>query len=129
MSRRGAWLPVAGWCLLIFALSAFPLRVDAGALPGGDKAAHVGEYAVLGFLLARALRATRPGLGGGAIVAGAVLLGALYGATDEFHQTFVPERSASLGDLAADAAGSFLGALARAVTSRASPAPPSTPRA
>lgn len=129
MSRRAAWLPVAGWCLLIFALSAFPLRVGTGAIPGGDKAAHVGEYAVLGFLLARALRATRPGPGGGAIVATAALLGTLYGASDEFHQSFVPERTATLGDLAADAAGSLLGAIVRAVTSRASPAPPSTPRA
>ena len=114
-SLPGAWAPVAAWCLLVFALSSFPLRIDADVVPGGDKTAHVGEYAVLGFLLARALRMTRPSLGRGAVVAGAALLGAFYGASDEFHQSFVPERTASLGDLAADAAGALLGALLLAV--------------
>lgn len=117
-SLAGAWIPVAAWCLLIFALSAFPLRVDGGTVPGGDKAAHLLEYAVLGFLLARALRRTRPALGAGGLVAAAGFLGALYGASDEFHQAFVPERTASLGDVVADAAGALLGAAVLAVLSR-----------
>jgi len=33
------------------------------------------------------------------------LLSAAYGATDEFHQRFVPGRTADLLDLAADMAG------------------------
>lgn len=114
-SRLGAWAPVAAWCLLVFTLSSLPLGIDAEVVPGGDKAAHLGEYAVLGFLLARALRMTRPSLGFGSLVAGAALLGALYGASDEFHQSFVPERTASLGDLVADAAGALLGAILLAV--------------
>jgi VanZ family protein len=85
--------------------------VDVDRVPGGDKTAHLCEYAVLGFLLARALRRSRPSLGGGAVVALAALLGAAYGASDEFHQSFVPERTASLGDLAADGTGALLGAL------------------
>jgi VanZ family protein len=131
-SLPGAWLPVAAWCLLVFLLSSYPLRVDIGVVPGGDKTAHLGEYAVLGFLLARALRRTRPALGAGAVVAGAALLGALYGASDEFHQAFVPQRTASLGDLAADFAGALLGAAAFAVLPgrrpTGSPAPPSGAR-
>jgi VanZ family protein len=41
----------------------------------------------------------------------AALLGSLYGLTDEFHQRFVPHRSAELGDWAADTLGAALGAL------------------
>ena len=106
-----AWAAVAAWCLAVFALSSFPLRVDVDRVPGGDKTAHLCEYAVLGLLLARGLRLSRPSLGGAGVVALAALLGAAYGATDEFHQSFVPERTASLGDLAADGTGALLGAL------------------
>ncbi len=35
---------------------------------------------------------------------------AVYGITDELHQSFVPGRDATLGDWAADAAGSWAGA-------------------
>lgn len=38
------------------------------------------------------------------------LLATLYGATDEFHQSFVPGRSCELADFLADAVGAFLGA-------------------
>ena len=38
-----------------------------------------------------------------------VVIGAFYGASDEWHQRFVPGRSPSLGDWAADVAGVVLG--------------------
>ncbi|MBI3962103.1 MAG: VanZ family protein [Deinococcus sp.] len=68
--------------------------------PGLDKLTHALLYLPLGWLLARAT--------GRAPVALAVA--ALYGASDEIHQYFVPGRAASLGDLAADLLGSALGA-------------------
>jgi VanZ family protein len=37
------------------------------------------------------------------------LLTVFYGATDEYHQSFVPTRDASFLDLAADAIGGLLG--------------------
>jgi VanZ family protein len=76
------------------------------------KGAHLGEYAVLGWLLWRALRQTkladaRPFQWK---VAVAVLLtAAAYAATDEFHQSFVPTRTASVRDVMIDTCGSFLG--------------------
>ena len=40
----------------------------------------------------------------------AVLLAVVYGATDEWHQSFVPGRTPELRDLFADAVGSAFGA-------------------
>jgi VanZ family protein len=79
------------------------------------KAAHVTEYAILALLLWRARR--KPARGdvrawrwSEALVA--LGLAALYAASDEFHQSFVPSREASVGDVALDAAGAALGLLA-----------------
>jgi VanZ family protein len=40
----------------------------------------------------------------------------LYGITDEIHQYYVPGRVASIGDIAADCIGAFLGSCLTAVT-------------
>ena len=105
------WGPVAAHMLLIFALSSVP-RLPAP--PGGlsDKQAHALAYAVLALLLCRALA-------GGSlwrVTAGRAALAATlaiaYGATDEWHQSFVPGRESDLADLFADAAGAGLAAAA-----------------
>ena len=95
------WLPVVAWAAVIFAFSSVP---DLGTGLGGwdlvlRKIAHAAEYAVLGALLARALR--RPGL--------AVTLGVLYAVSDEAHQTFVPGRMGSPIDVAIDTLGIVAG--------------------
>lgn len=75
------------------------------------KAAHVSEYAVLAALFYRALVNTI--LRGRALIsAGIVLLVcSLYAITDEFHQSFVPSRTASARDVAIDSVGALLGLL------------------
>ena len=75
------------------------------------KAAHVSEYAVLAVLLYRAfvhtLFQSRR-----ALSAGIVLLScAAYAATDEFHQSFVPSRTATLRDVMIDVCGAMLAVL------------------
>ena len=74
----------------------------------GDKLAHAGAYGILGLLVALAARPDR--------VRTAVLWGTaaalLVGGLDEWGQSLNPERDGSLGDLAADVAGSTLAALA-----------------
>jgi VanZ family protein len=89
----------------IFYLSAQP---DV-SLPTGvdDKAAHYIAYMALGLLVVRALthglpaRITR----GVAVAAMAITIG--YGASDEWHQRFVPGRSSEVADLVADSLGAF----------------------
>jgi len=97
----GLWLPVVAWALVIFAFSSVPhLGTDLGVWDMIlRKFAHTFEYAVLGALLVRALG--RPGP--------AFLLGAVYAASDEFHQTFVPGRHGSPVDVAIDAVGIAIG--------------------
>ena len=98
------WLPVVLWAALIFTLSSIPnLGTDLGTW---DlilrKCAHVTEYAVLGFLLARLVGREAP----------ALLLGILYAASDELHQSFVRGRHASPIDVAIDGVGLVIGVLA-----------------
>jgi VanZ family protein len=78
------------------------------------KCGHVAEYAVLALLLWRALR--RPGQPGSApwrwSDAGlALALAALYAASDEFHQSFVPSRQGCVQDVLLDTASAGLALL------------------
>jgi len=75
------------------------------------KAGHLSEYGVLGLLLWRALRQTRLGASGKTpwkTAVTALVLSAAYAATDEFHQSFVPTRMASVRDVMIDTSGSLL---------------------
>lgn len=99
------WLPVVLYAALIFYFSSTPGPDVPHWVSGWDKVAHTAEYAGFGFLLARAFGARRWWLG--------ILAGALYGVTDEYHQTFTAGRFGNdPGDLMADAVGVTLGALA-----------------
>ena len=71
------------------------------------KAAHVIEYAILSGLLFRALR----GLIGGFWRRAAVALvpALIFAAADECHQSFVPSRTGSLGDVFVDYGGAIAG--------------------
>ncbi len=81
-----------------------------------DKLLHAGAYAVLGALVAAALRAR--GSGAARAVALAVVVAAAYGATDEWHQAYVPGRDADPLDWTADAVGAIAGAAAAVLALR-----------
>jgi len=69
------------------------------------KAAHFTEYAVLAFLARRAfISSSREFLQRYWFQLG-LLLVVIYGLLDEFHQSFVPSRTASIYDSAIDIAG------------------------
>lgn len=100
------WLPPLAWMVLIFYLSSRPgLAIGEGAVDFWTrKPAHIGEYAILFFLLHRAL--------GGSFgwarrklywVVGSLTF--LYAVLDEIHQAFVPLREGKIEDLGFDLLG------------------------
>ena len=104
------WGPVVGYMLLIFFLSGRPDIELPG--PASDKQLHSLGYAGLGGLVARAAAG---GLGRPVSwrhAAIAVAVATAYGATDEWHQSFVPGRVPDLFDLRADAIGAVVGTFA-----------------
>lgn len=69
------------------------------------KTAHFTEYAILAFLAARAFRTSpRPALANRWFIAALALVVA-YALVDEYHQSFVPSRTASIYDSMVDMAG------------------------
>lgn len=98
---------------LIYAVSSWPFDSSLFAKAQkihADWLAHVVEYGVLGFLLARALKRTRPRLSPAWFYAAALAIGVFYAVSDEYHQSFVPSRDASVHDGLADTLGIALGA-------------------
>jgi VanZ family protein len=130
------YLPVLIWMVVIFSASGdqksfqhssriigpivrwlFPQMTEATVgrvVFAVRKAAHVTEYAILAMLLWRAFRQPRvadprpwrwsqPGL--------ALLVVALYAASDEWHQLMVPNRQGAFADVLLDICGGALGLL------------------
>ncbi len=100
---------VALFCAGIFFLSSLP-NLETPYRSGLDKPAHIIEYGILAFLVFTALvRTTRLSLSKAVIIA--LLFSLVYGASDEWHQSFVVGRQTSLMDVAADGLGGLLGGL------------------
>jgi VanZ family protein len=76
-----------------------------------DLLSHLIIYGILGYLFARALKKSFAKLDSRSIIYMAVILGFLYGVSDEFHQLFVPQRCVSGLDLFFDGVGSLIGSL------------------
>jgi VanZ family protein len=105
------WAPAVLWAAMIFVLSSM---ASLPAPPAGftDKHAHFATYGVLAALLVWGLTDRSPARTTWATAVAAVALAALYGASDEWHQSFVPSRDMSALDLAADTTGAALAAVA-----------------
>jgi VanZ family protein len=119
------WLPPLAWMAVIFYFSSqsgLP-QAESGLLDFAiKKLAHLFEYAVLACLLLRACRSSaslrrsqakpagHPLLDGPALAA--IGLAALWAVLDEFHQSFVPTRTATLRDVLIDFAAILLSVLA-----------------
>jgi len=93
------------YCALIYCLS------DQSHLPVPyvfdmqDKLIHATAYAIMAFIFWQSWRERLPIF---LLAVLAVVFCSLFGVTDEWHQSFVPGRDASVFDWLADTTGAFL---------------------
>lgn len=105
---RRRWLAPLVWGAIVLVATSWP-NPDLSDVGDGDKLIHFLSYALLAWLIGRALSARVRTAGGFT----AALLGlAAFAALDEWHQAYIPGRSASVGDWYADVGGAVLGLLA-----------------
>ncbi len=106
------WFLVVLWIGIIFFFSHQPeLKSD---LPNQwdfilRKLAHITEYAILTFLLIRALSNYQ--LSKRKIILWSVILAILYAISDEYHQTFIFGREGTIRDVCIDSSGVFFALL------------------
>jgi len=105
------WLPPIVWMGIIFFLSSRQ-RIGISEIYIYNfvffKTLHMIEYAMLFFMLFRAIHKTFNKLSQTHALILAMILALLYGITDEFHQTFVPTREGSIRDVGIDSIGILL---------------------
>ena len=126
-NRLGRYGPLIVWAVLIFVgsssilsgsnTSTFLVQPMHWLFPAASdstlqlihllirKAGHLTEYAILAWLAARAFRTSSNEFLHRSWFLAALILVALYSLSDEFHQSFVSSRGASLHDCAIDTAG------------------------
>jgi VanZ family protein len=107
LRRISLWGPPLLYMALVFGLSAQSNPLPMLTAHVWDKALHLTEYAMLSALYWRALDGEGCTVRTSTILA--VLAASIYGATDEFHQLFVPMRSADVHDWLADSLGALVG--------------------
>ncbi|HEY2125201.1 MAG TPA: VanZ family protein, partial [Chthoniobacterales bacterium] len=71
------------------------------------KMGHFSEYAILAALLWRGLRGTFTTVSVGLLTMATFVLAGVFSASDEFHQSFVPSRTASPRDVMIDCMGAL----------------------
>lgn len=100
------WIITIIYAMLIFYLSSIPITQP----PSLEKVLyistieHIIEYTILGFLLFVSLKSIKKDS-----VWAVVLIGFLYGASDEIHQFFTPGRFCDILDVFADFTGVLIG--------------------
>ena len=105
LRRVLSWLPVVAYTGLIWWLSSQTIDIPLDRVPFRDKGVHFLEYGALALMMTYAVRVSWPDARYGLIAAWWLTVS--LGLTDEFHQAYVPGRSADVYDLVADACGAF----------------------
>ena len=106
MTRAGVWnlrSPFWLWGPVVLLMTSIFI---ASSIPDvGQQSGHSIAYAVLAGLLLRAIAGGRLSGITWRAAAAAGLVAAMYGVSDELHQSFVPGRTADRGDVLADSIG------------------------
>lgn len=98
---------MGAWAAVILVMTSWPSPTLSVQVTGADKVAHVGVYAILGWLVGRAMLLPRTQRMLLIAVAGL----ASFGAVDELHQLLIPNRESTVADWFADLIGASLGLL------------------
>ena len=101
------WSPVFLAMAAIFYFSALPGQDIPAVFCGQDIIFHAGIYGILAFFLIRALKNTYTRITPFRRGILAVLFCFAYGISDEFHQSFVPNRDPALFDVGVDVFGAI----------------------
>jgi len=119
-TRWFKWLPVIAWCFLIFYFTSSPLATGSSTAEiiaentslshnGVEivnvifrKYAHLTAFGILAILFLRAMLPSRR------TYLPAWAFATLYAFSDEWHQAFVPGRSASFRDVMLDSVGALI---------------------
>jgi VanZ family protein len=105
-------LPALAWTAIVFVLGGIPNPGPPTPLEfPSDKLEHAAAFAILQILALRALRYELPASWPRAMPWIAALASTLIGGALELYQLTVPNRSAELMDLVADAIGAAMAAL------------------
>lgn len=105
-TRRLLILAPVAWGGLVLALSLMPQPPSAGGLLGMDKLLHAGAYALLAFLVAWSLYASR-WFHGNACLAAFVITVVFGGSLEILQGLMQLGRAAEWGDLVADGVGAL----------------------
>lgn len=103
------WLPPILWAMAIFTVSSITVGSSSDFYWKDfvvKKTAHVVEYGILATLIYRALINSNISIKKAMLYS--VILAFLYGATDEFHQSFTPGRGPKFTDVLIDTVGASL---------------------
>jgi hypothetical protein len=103
------WLPPILWAMAIFTVSSFTVGSSSDFYWKDfvvKKTAHIIEYGILATLIYRAL--VNSNVSNKKAMLYSVILAFLYGATDEFHQSFTPGRGPKFTDVLIDTFGASL---------------------
>ncbi len=103
------WLPPILWAMAIFTVSSITVGSSSDFYWKDfviKKTAHVIEYGILATLIYRAL--INSNVSNKKAMLYSVALAFLYGATDEFHQSFTPGRGPKFTDVLIDTFGASL---------------------
>lgn len=105
-------IPVIGISIAIVLLSnQATFELPVWNIIGFDKVAHIGAFLAYGLCVQFAYLGIAESPAKKRIVLYTILISALFGASDEIHQYFVPGRTADIIDFIADVTGASLSLL------------------